>query len=60
MKGKKKISKYLKDEKLSLVEKENIWVLTSNTNIVWVVGKRADERFNVTEETKQIIGIRVN
>ena len=60
MKGKKKISKYLKDEKLSLVEKENIWVLTSNTNIVWVVGKRADERFKVTEETKQIIGIRVN
>lgn len=59
MKGKKKISKYLKDEKLSLVEKENTWVLTSNNEIVWVVGKRADERFKVTEKTKQILKIQI-
>lgn len=54
---KKKISKYLKDEKLSLVEKENTWVLTSNNEITWVVGKRVDERFKVTEKTKEILKI---
>ncbi|MDP5082364.1 MAG: tRNA lysidine(34) synthetase TilS [Winogradskyella sp.] len=59
MKGNKKISKYLKDEKLSLVEKENIWVLTSANAIVWVVGKRADERYKVTEQTKNIIKIQI-
>ncbi|MFP4845873.1 tRNA lysidine(34) synthetase TilS [Winogradskyella sp. PE311] len=57
MKGKKKISKYLKDEKLSLVEKENTWVLTSEGNIIWVIGKRADERYKVTEATSSILKI---
>ncbi|WP_338358340.1 tRNA lysidine(34) synthetase TilS [Yeosuana marina] len=57
MDGKKKLSKYLKDEKLSLIEKENIWLLTSGDAIVWVIGKRADNRFKVTEQTKQILKI---
>lgn len=57
MKGKKKVSKFLKDEKLSPVDKENIWVLTSEDKIVWVVGKRADDRFKVTDYTKTILKI---
>ena len=59
MKGIKKVSKYLKDEKLSLVEKENTYVLTSEGEIIWVIGKRADERFKVTENTKQILKIQI-
>lgn len=59
MKGKKKISKYLKDEKLSLVEKENIWVLTSEGDILWVIGKRADQRYKATKNTKQILKIQI-
>ena len=59
MTGKKKISKYLKDEKLSLVEKENTWLLTSNNNVVWVIGKRADDRFKVTEQTNCIVKIQI-
>jgi len=57
MKGKKKVSKYLKDEKLTPIEKENTWVLTSENKIVWVVGRRADERFKVTDQTNQILKI---
>jgi len=60
MTGKKKISKYLKDEKLSLVEKEKTWVLTSEDNILWVIGKRADNRFRVTDKTKDILKIKFN
>jgi tRNA(Ile)-lysidine synthase len=45
MSGKKKLSKYFKDEKLSLFEKQNQWILTSNNQVVWVIGKRADNRF---------------
>ena len=59
MTGKKKISKYLKDEKLSLVEKENTWLLTSANQVVWVVAKRADDRFIVSSTTNQILKISV-
>jgi len=57
MEGKKKLSKFFKDEKLSLVAKEKVWVLCSNQTIVWVVGMRLDERFKVSKETKNIIRI---
>jgi tRNA(Ile)-lysidine synthase len=57
MKGKKKLSKYLKDEKLSLVEKENTWLLTSNNEVVWVVAKRGDNRFKVNSKTNNILKI---
>lgn len=58
MKGKKKLSKYFKDEKLSLIDKENVWVLCSFDAIVWVIGMRSDERFKVSEATKSILNIR--
>lgn len=60
MKGqRKKISKYFKDEKMSLSEKQNVWLLISDNQIVWVVGKRADERFKLTDKTTQILKIEV-
>ena len=54
MKGKKKLSDYFTDRKFSLAEKEAAWILTSDDNIVWVVGERSDERFKVDEGTKRI------
>ena len=55
MKGKKKVSKFFKDEKLSLPEKENCWLLCSGEEIVWVIGYRADARFGVNERTASIL-----
>lgn len=55
MSGKKKLSKFLKDEKISLLEKEKINLLCSNNNIVWVIGKRLDDRFKITENTTEIL-----
>ena len=57
MKGKKKLSKFFKDEKISLNEKEKIWLLLSDEKIVWVIGHRMDDRFKVTENTKRILKI---
>ena len=45
MKGKKTVSKYYKDEKMSFFDKQNQWLLCNNEEIVWVVGKRPDRRF---------------
>jgi tRNA(Ile)-lysidine synthase len=55
MNGKKKLSKYFKDEKMSLIEKEKTWLLCSNNQIVWVIGKRADQRFIANKTTKNSI-----
>jgi tRNA(Ile)-lysidine synthase len=58
MKGKsKKVSKFFKDEKMALLDKENTWLLCSNEAIVWVIGMRADERFKVENITNTILKI---
>jgi tRNA(Ile)-lysidine synthase len=57
MEGKKKLSKFFKDEKLSILDKENIWLLCSGEDIVWIVNYRADDRFKVIKNTKKIIKI---
>jgi tRNA(Ile)-lysidine synthase len=57
LKGRKKLSKYFKDEKMSLIEKECIWLLCSENKIVWIIGKRPDDRFKITDETKNILKI---
>jgi len=60
MNGKsKKVSKLFKDEKLSLLEKENSWLLCSNDQIVWIIGLRQDERFRIENTTKNIFKIQL-
>lgn len=60
MLGKKKISKYFKDEKISLIEKQNIWILCSGKNeIIWILGKRQDRRFLPSDNTINILQISI-
>ncbi len=59
LKGKKKLSKFFKDEKLSLLDKENTWLLCSENDIIWVIGKRLDDRFKVTKNTSKILKIKL-
>ncbi len=55
--GLKKLSDFFIDNKLSLVEKEKVWLLTSNNRIAWIMGHRIDDRFKITERTKEILMI---
>jgi tRNA(Ile)-lysidine synthase len=58
MNGKKKLSNYFKDQKLSLLEKEETWLLCDGNDIVWVVGKRMDDRYKISKNTKTILEIK--
>ncbi len=59
MQGKKKISKFFKDEKFSVFQKQEIWLLTDSQNqVVWVVGHRMDQRYAVTSSTKKQLKIK--
>ena len=57
MQGKKKVSKFFKDEKMSILDKENTWLLCSNKEIIWIIGKRLDNRYKITKNTKNILKI---
>jgi tRNA(Ile)-lysidine synthase len=58
MNGKKKVSKYLKDQKISVFDKDKVLILeTSKNKIIWVIGMRLDDRFSITDKTKEITKI---
>jgi tRNA(Ile)-lysidine synthase len=57
MNGSKKLSKFFKDEIFSLIDKENQWLLCSDNQIIWIIGKRMDNRFKITENTQTILKI---
>lgn len=59
MKGQKKmVHKFLKDLKLSKIDKEKIWLLVdSNDQIIWIINHRLDDRFKVKSNSKEFLNI---
>ena len=60
MKQKKKLSDFFIDNKISVIEKENIFVVESGSNIAWIIGHRIDDRYKVTKKTKYVYHMELN
>lgn len=60
MQGKKKIARFLIDQKIPVHQKEDIWVVETQKKICWVVGYRIDERFKLKPGTTNCLWLKVS
>ena len=59
MRKSKKLSDFFTSEKYSLIEKQQQWLLCSGNDIIWIVGRRTDNRYRISEKTKTILKIEI-
>ncbi|MGV8826919.1 MAG: tRNA lysidine(34) synthetase TilS [Breznakibacter sp.] len=57
--GFKKLSDYFIDKKIRRDQKEQMWILLSGNDIIWLVGERIDDRYKITAKTKNILEIKL-
>ena len=55
MKNIKKVSDFFIDNKLSIHDKENTWLIVSGNKIVWIIGQRIDDRFKITAKSNRML-----
>ena len=57
MNGYKKVGDFLTDCKATNIERQRQFVLVSGDEIVWLVGRRIDDRYRLTAETENVLKI---
>ena len=57
MTGRKKVSDFLIDGKVSMAEKNRQFVLISGTEIAWLAGRRIADPFRITDSTERVLRI---
>ena len=55
--GTQRLKKYFINEKISQEEREKVWLVADGHDIMWVVGHRQSQRYQITESTKKILEI---
>ena len=55
MKGNKKVMKFLKDKKLSLINRKQSFVICNDDEIIWVAGHQLSEKYKIKENSVKIV-----
>ncbi|NCC98788.1 MAG: tRNA lysidine(34) synthetase TilS [Bacteroidia bacterium] len=54
MENPKKLSDFFVDTKTNIAQKQDIYLLVSGNDIVWIIGKRIDNRYKINADTKKV------
>jgi tRNA(Ile)-lysidine synthase len=57
--GKKKLKEYFINEKVPLLERDRILLIAEGNHILWIPGYRMSSYYKVTEDTTQILEIKI-
>jgi tRNA(Ile)-lysidine synthase len=57
MNKKKKLSDFMIDEKIPLNLKQKAYVLVSDDSIAWIIGRRIDNKFKITDKTNTVLKV---
>ena len=58
--GRKKLKQYFVDEKIPQKDLEHIWLVADGDEIMWIVGYRQSQAYQITEHTRNILEIEIN
>lgn len=56
----KKLSDFFIDNKLSIKDKKDLWILESKSEIVWILNHRIDDRYKITDKTKNVFRLTIS
>ncbi|MBQ7954746.1 MAG: tRNA lysidine(34) synthetase TilS [Lachnospiraceae bacterium] len=57
--SKKSLQDYMVDEKIPKGERDDIWLLTRENHVLWVIGHRISEEYKIDANTKKILQIQL-
>ncbi len=57
--GTKKLSDYFNDKKISIIKKQEIWLLCNDKDIIWIIGYQTDNKYKITQTTKNVCRMEV-
>ena len=58
--GTKKLKRYFIDEKIPQKERDQIWLLADGSHIMWIVGYRQNQAYQITEKTRNILEVEID